>query len=112
MLDALALMLAPLPHTGLVSWYGKDFHGNQTASGAVYDMHEMTAAHRSLPFGAVVRMRCGDRGCTVTICDRGPFVDGHEFDLSPAAFACLASLETGLVWVKWEVVYEPEVGHD
>lgn len=108
MIESLALMVMPLPHTALVSWYGEPFHGRITASGAVYDMHDMTAAHRSLPFGAVVRLQCGARGCTVTITDRGPFVDGREFDLSRAAFLSLASLETGLVWVQWEVVYVPE----
>jgi rare lipoprotein A len=72
---------------GLASWYGKPFHGRRTASGEVYDMHKLTAAHRSLPFGTRVRVTRRDSGASVEvrINDRGPFVRGRIIDLSYAA---------------------------
>jgi rare lipoprotein A len=72
---------------GLASWYGKPYHGRRTASGEIYDMHALTAAHRSLAFGAMVRVTRRDTGADVTvrINDRGPFVEGRVIDLSYAA---------------------------
>ena len=72
---------------GLASWYGEPYHGRRTASGEVYDMHEMTAAHRTLPFGTVVRVTRRDTGADVKVRvnDRGPFVRGRIIDLSFAA---------------------------
>lgn len=72
---------------GIASWYGEPYHGRRTASGEIYDMHEMTAAHRSLPFGSVVRVVRRDTGADVTvrINDRGPFIEGRIIDLSLAA---------------------------
>jgi rare lipoprotein A len=69
---------------GLASWYGKGFHGHRTASGEVYNMYEMTAAHKTLPMGTYVRVRNFDNGKTVDvrINDRGPFVRGRILDLS------------------------------
>lgn len=70
--------------TGLASWYGHPYHGRRTASGEVYDMHQMTAAHRTLPFGSRVRVHNLENGETtvVLINDRGPFVKGRIIDLS------------------------------
>lgn len=72
---------------GDASWYGHPYHGRRTASGEVYDMHGLTAAHRNLPFGTVVRVERRDTGADVTvrINDRGPFVRGRIIDLSYAA---------------------------
>jgi rare lipoprotein A len=69
---------------GDASWYGHPYHGRQTASGETYDMHDLTAAHRTLPFGTVVRVERRDTGADVTvrINDRGPFVRGRIIDLS------------------------------
>jgi rare lipoprotein A len=74
-------------HTGLASWYGSDFHGRRTASGRRYDMHELTAAHRTLPFGSLVRVLNEKTGKTilVEITDRGPFIRRRVIDLSYAA---------------------------
>jgi rare lipoprotein A len=72
---------------GLASWYGEPYHGRRTASGEIYDMHEMTAAHRTLEFGTMVRVERRDTGADVKvrITDRGPFIKGRIIDLSFAA---------------------------
>jgi rare lipoprotein A len=72
---------------GLASWYGEPYHGRRTASGEIYDMHRLTAAHRSLAFGTFVRVTRRDTGerVEVRINDRGPFVEGRIIDLSFAA---------------------------
>src|SRR5207245_2640251 len=72
---------------GYASWYGGYFHGRQTASGATYDQFKMTAAHRLLPFGSVVRVTNARNGrqVKVVINDRGPFIRGRVIDLSYAA---------------------------
>jgi rare lipoprotein A len=71
----------------LASWYGIPYHGRTTASGEVYNMNAMTAAHRTLPFGTRVKV-CNTRNhkcINVRINDRGPFVGNREIDLSRAA---------------------------
>lgn len=87
---------------GEASWYGPGFHGNPTASGETYDMHELTAAHRTLPLGtrALVRNLDNDRTVVVRINDRGPFVDGREIDLSYAAAHQIGMLSPGLAKVE------------
>lgn len=72
---------------GLASWYGKEYHGQPTSSGERFDMHAMTAAHRTLPFGTRVEVFCPstDRTVEVRINDRGPFIPGRIIDLSHAA---------------------------
>jgi rare lipoprotein A len=72
---------------GLASWYGEPFHGRRTSNGEIYDMHRISAAHKILPLGTVVRVRNLDNGRTldVRINDRGPFVRGRVIDLSYAA---------------------------
>jgi rare lipoprotein A len=73
--------------TGKASWYGHPFHGRKTASGEIYDMEQLTAAHRVLPFGSVVRITNISNGKTVDvrINDRGPFVEDRIIDLSHAS---------------------------
>ncbi|TYT74146.1 septal ring lytic transglycosylase RlpA family protein [Desulfobotulus mexicanus] len=72
---------------GIASWYGSKFHGKTTANGEKYNMHAMTAAHKTLPFGTLVEVRCTETGkkVQVRINDRGPFVRGRIIDLSYAA---------------------------
>lgn len=76
---------------GLASWYGGAFHGRRTASGRRYNMHEMTAAHRNLPFGSLVRVVNVNTGrrILVEITDRGPFIRKRVIDLSQAAAKAL-----------------------
>jgi rare lipoprotein A len=72
---------------GLASWYGEPYHGRRSASGETYDMHRLTAAHRTLEFGSLVRVTRRDSGAAVEvrINDRGPFIEGRIIDLSFAA---------------------------
>ncbi len=92
--------------TGLASWYGKPFHGRQTASGERYDMNKMTAAHRKLPFGTRVRVTNLDNGrsVVVTINDRGPFKRGRIIDVSRRAAGELGFLKQGLTRVRVETL--------
>src|SRR5207344_2364858 len=90
--------VAPRPsETGTASWYGKAHHGQPTASGETYDMHALTAAHRSLPLGTRVLVTNvkNDRSVEVRINDRGPFVRGRILDLSYAAAQQLGALTDG-----------------
>ena len=91
---------------GWASWYGKDFHGRRTASGAVYDMYQLTAAHKTLPLGTSAMVTHLDNGKSVlvTINDRGPFVRGRIIDLSYAAAQALGMVEEGVAKVRVEVV--------
>jgi len=77
----------PLREAGGASWYGRKFHGRPTASGEIYDMYAMTAAHRTLPIPsyAVVRNPANGRSVVVRVNDRGPFVEGRVIDLSYTA---------------------------
>lgn len=74
-------------YRGVATWYGPGFHGNRTASGEVYDMDGLTAAHRTYPFGQRLRVTnpSDGRSCVVVVNDRGPFVEGREIDLSRGA---------------------------
>ncbi|MGZ8259421.1 MAG: septal ring lytic transglycosylase RlpA family protein [Caldimonas sp.] len=78
---------APFRERGLASWYGRKFHGRKTASGEVYDMYAMTAAHPTLPIPSYARIRnpANGREVVVRINDRGPFVAGRIVDLSYTA---------------------------
>jgi len=91
---------------GLASWYGPDFHGRPTASKEIYDMNDMTAAHRTLPFGTWVLVSNLDNGRSVAvrINDRGPFVAGRIIDLSYAAARMLGVVGPGTVPVRLELL--------
>ena len=82
---------------GRASWYGPGFHGKRTASGERFDMNDLTAAHRTLPFGTRVRVRNTKNGreVVVRINDRGPQISGRIIDLSKAAAAVLDLLQAG-----------------
>src|SRR6185295_14795604 len=91
---------------GVASWYGPGFHGNKTANGERYDMHQLTAAHRTLPLGsiAVVRSMSTGRQVTVRINDRGPFARGRVLDLSLAGAQALMMTGTGTSEVELRVI--------
>ena len=81
---------------GIASWYGPSFDGLRSASGEIFDSGQMTAAHRTLPFGA--RVRVCHKGCVIVrINDRGPWVRGRQIDLSPAAARAIGLYKTGHV---------------
>ncbi len=83
---------------GKASWYGPRFNGRRTASGERYNMHELTAAHKTLPFGTLVRVRSlvNGREVDVRITDRGPFSRGRVIDLSRAAAEAIGMLGLGV----------------
>jgi rare lipoprotein A len=88
--------------TMLASWYGPGFHGRTTANGERYDMHGLTAAHKTLPFGT--RLEVCYQGCTtVRINDRGPFIGARELDLSYGAAQAVGLVAPGVANV--EVTY-------
>jgi rare lipoprotein A len=98
---------------GSASWYGPGFHGNRTANGEVYDMHQLTAAHRTLPLGSVAEVRSLTTGrqVTVRINDRGPFARGRILDLSFAGAQAMGMLGRGTDDVKLRVVhYQGRIG--
>ena len=92
---------------GAASWYGPGFHGRLTASGERYDMHAFTAAHRTLPFGTMVRVHSlvNGRDVDLRITDRGPFSRNRIIDVSRAAAAELGMLGLGF---KEVVLLVPE----
>jgi rare lipoprotein A len=91
---------------GRASWYGIEHHGKRTASGARFDMNALTAAHRSLPLGTMLRVKnlANGRSVVVRINDRGPYVGGRIIDLSMAAAGRLGLKEQGLGLVSLTVV--------
>lgn len=86
------------------SWYGSQYHGHLTASGEVFDMNELTAAHPELPFGTRLQITCPENGRSVLvrINDRGPFIAGRDLDLSLAAARSLGIERQGLARVEYE----------
>lgn len=94
---------------GLASWYGHPYHGRRTSSGEIYDMYQLTAAHRKIPFGSWVEVTNlnNGRSLTVRINDRGPFVDGRIIDLSYASAALLGVVGPGVVPVRVRLVQPP-----
>ena len=97
---------AGMKDRGVASWYGERFHGRQAANGELFDMNSLTAAHRTIPLGSVVRVVNLENGKVVhvRINDRGPYVDGRILDLSRAAAGRLGMAEGGLSKVQVEVV--------
>jgi rare lipoprotein A len=92
--------------TGQASWYGKAHQGKLTASGERFDMHALTAAHRTLPFGTIVRvtrLKSG-KSVNVRINDRGPFRSGRIIDLSYEAAKKLGITERGTARVEITVI--------
>jgi len=100
---------AGLEEVGFASWYGAQHQGRRTASGEVFDMNQLTAAHRTLPFGTrlLVTNRDTSRSTEVRVNDRGPFVDGRILDVSYAAARQLGVVGAGIFPVKLRVVSLP-----
>ena len=95
--------------TGLASWYGGPYHNRRGSNGEIYNMHAMTAAHRTLPLGSIVRVinvKTGD-AALVRITDRGPFVEGRILDLSQAAAKKIDIMQAGVAMVRIEVLSAP-----
>ena len=92
---------------GAATWYGKKHHGRQTASGEPFDMHDWTAAHKTLPFNTVVRVTDQEtlKSVVVRINDRGPYRKGRIIDLSRAAASDLDALRRGVVHVELAILH-------
>jgi len=97
---------------GKASWYGSNFQGKKTASGEIYDINKLTAAHKDLPFGTILRVTNLLNGKTVLVKvnDRGPFVAGRVLDVSQKAAFELGFLKEGIADVKVEVISLPGEG--
>jgi len=95
---------------GVASWYGIEDHGRPTASGEIYNMFGLTAAHRTWPFGTIVRVTNKKNGKSVIIRvnDRGPFVEGRDIDLSYGAARAIDMVEDGVVPVRMTILSWPD----
>jgi rare lipoprotein A len=91
---------------GVASWYGEYFHGRQAANGEIFDMDALTAAHRTMPLGSIVRVvnLANGKYLHVRITDRGPYVNGRILDLSRAAAVQLGMEQEGTTHVQVEIV--------
>ena len=85
--------------TGGASFYGEEWNGRRTANGEIFNTYELTAAHKSLPFGTKVKVvnKTTGKSVVVRINDRGPFVKGRTIDLSKKAFQSIASINKGVL---------------
>ena len=94
---------------GKASWYGAPYHNRRSSNGEIYDMHSLTAAHRTLPLGSTVRVTNLKTGhsTVVRITDRGPFVEGRIVDLSMAAAKQADIWQAGVAQVRLEVLRLP-----
>ena len=99
-----------LVETGIASWYGAPYHNRRGSNGEIYDMHAMTAAHRTLPLGSIVRVTNPEDGtfAIVRITDRGPFIEGRIIDLSQAAAKKIGLVQKGTAKVRLEVLKTPQ----
>ena len=95
--------------TGVASWYGPPYHNRRGSNGEIYNMHALTAAHRTLPLGTIVRVTNLKTGNStlVRITDRGPFIEGRILDLSLAAAKKVDVWQAGLAKVRVEVLQTP-----
>ena len=93
---------------GVASYYGEKFHGRKTANGETFNMYKMTAAHRVLPLGTMIRVThlTNGRRVVVKVNDRGPFIEGRVLDLSFAAALELEMVAAGTAEVMIEIVRE------
>ncbi len=91
---------------GIASYYADEFHGRKTSNGEVYDMHALTAAHRTLPFNTIVRVvnSDNDKSVIVRVNDRGPFKDDRVIDVSLEAAKQLGLIAHGTAPVKLEIL--------
>ena len=94
---------------GTASWYGVPFHGRRAADGEIFDMNSLVAAHRTLPFGSILRVTNLNNGrdVQVRVIDRGPFVGDRILDLARAAAVALDMIGTGTARVRIELLSSP-----
>ena len=97
---------AKFASSGVASYYGPGFHGRRTANGETFNMHAMTAAHRTLPFGTLIKVTnlSNGKSTIVRVNDRGPYVGNRVIDLSVAAAKQIGSTHSGVAQVSLEIV--------
>jgi rare lipoprotein A len=97
---------------GIASWYGPGFHGKKTSNGETYDMHSMTAAHKTLPMNTMLLVKNLENGrqTVVRVNDRGPFVRGRIVDVSYKAAEALGIAQKGITRVQAIALGEEEIG--
>lgn len=107
-------LLAAQTEYGVASYYGTQFHGRPTASGEKYNQFALTAAHKTLPLGTVVKVTNAQnkKSVYVKINDRGPFIKGRVIDLSTKAAEMLGYRNKGTAYVKIEIVNEDKAPDD
>jgi rare lipoprotein A len=98
-----------LIESGIASWYGAPYHNRRGSNGEIYNMHAMTAAHRTFPLGSIVRVTNPANGTSamVRITDRGPFIEGRIIDLSQAAAKQIGLIQKGTAPVRVELLKTP-----
>jgi len=101
-----AVVLSAWEQSGVASWYGGIFQGRKTANGEIYDTYSFTCAHKTLPFGTVLKVTNlkNNKSVVVRVNDRGPFVDGRIIDLTYAAAKKLDMIHDGTAYVSIETV--------
>lgn len=103
---ASSVAIASPPETGLASFYSDSFHGKKTASGEKYDKNQLTAAHKTLPFGTMIKITRLDnnKSVVVRINDRGPYIKGRVIEVSKKAADAIDLTKAGVAKVKIEVI--------
>ena len=94
--------------SGVSSYYGKKFHGRKTANGETFDMYDLTAAHKTLPFGTIIEVEnlSNNKKVTVRINDRGPFVRNRILDLSYAAAKKIGMIKSGTAKISGKIIHK------
>lgn len=89
---------------GVASYYHNSLHGRKTANGEIYNINKLTCAHKTLPFGTILRVTNGEDTVQVVVNDRGPFIKGRDIDLSLEAAKRLKMIKKGVIKVKYEIL--------
>jgi rare lipoprotein A len=107
-----ALGAEEFSESGIASWYGGKFQGRKTANGETFDTSQLTAAHKTLPFGTIVTVvnLQNEKSVEVRINDRGPFVEGRIIDLSRAGADAIGMVGSGVAPVRLEIISGPKDG--
>lgn len=103
-------MMVQAGDNGVASYYHDSLHGRLTANGERYDKGKMTCAHKTLPFGTILKVKWGNDSVVVRVNDRGPFIKGRDIDLSRAAAEKLGMIQKGVIKVKYEILENRQEG--
>ena len=103
---SLIILTSFTDHTVVASYYGIEHHGKKMDNGKPFNMYALTTAHKTLKFGTKLKVTNikNDKSVNVMVTDRGPYIKGRELDLSQAAFSKIASISSGHIKVKYEIL--------